>query len=193
MTAQTTVRPGKPSRAACNLARFRMERQRTRFCRLNPTHFRCSPTANCTRSAIGPTPRSQVAAGVYTIWRGPRLVYVGMSGRSLTGETILEQRSAGARGKGLFSRLNSHACGRRSGDQFCIYIADRLVLTGLSPQQIAEIGSGALALDALVRAFIREHLTYRFLEVADGGVARAIEIQIRRGCLPSGPPLLNPV
>ena len=116
-----------------------------------------------------------------------------MSGRSLTGETILEHRTAGARGKGLFTRLNSHACGRRSGDQFCVYVADRLVLPGLSPQQLVEIGNGALALDALVKVFIREHLTYRFLEVADGSVARAIEIQIRRGCLAAGPPLLNPV
>lgn len=47
----------------------------------------------------------KVAAGVYTIWQGSELIYAG-----------------------LYSRLSSHWAGRRSGDQFCVYVADRLVL-----------------------------------------------------------------
>src|SRR4051794_18778273 len=31
-------------------------------------------------------------------------------------------------GKGLISRLTSHANGQRSGDKFCIYVCDRLIL-----------------------------------------------------------------
>jgi hypothetical protein len=63
-------------------------------------------------------PRS--GALVYTVWdRSGQLVYVGMAGR---GETTA------ARGPGPFGRLNSHASGRRSGDQFCVYVCDRLVL-----------------------------------------------------------------
>ena len=54
-------------------------------------------------------------AGVYTIWDdegGP--VYAGIAGRNPAG-------------KGLASRPRSHASGRRSGDQFCVYVADHYV------------------------------------------------------------------
>jgi hypothetical protein len=55
-------------------------------------------------------------AGIYTIWnvRG-ELVYVGIAGRNMAG-------------KGLRGRLKSHYQGRRSGDQFCVYVSDRYVL-----------------------------------------------------------------
>ena len=57
-----------------------------------------------------------------------------MAGRSLTEDQITAHREAAARGKGLYSRLNSHALGWRSGDQFCVYVADRLVLPTLTPE-----------------------------------------------------------
>jgi hypothetical protein len=44
--------------------------------------------------------------------------------------------------QGIYTRLLSHASGRRSGDQFCVYVADRLVLPTLSPENIAAIASG---------------------------------------------------
>jgi hypothetical protein len=54
-------------------------------------------------------------AGVYTIWDDEGgLVYAGIAGRNPAG-------------KGLASRLRSHASGRRSGDQFCVYVADHYV------------------------------------------------------------------
>jgi hypothetical protein len=65
-----------------------------------------------------------VAAGVYTIWDGPQFIYAGVAGRSLTGETILRRRQDDKE-TGLRQRLASHASGRRSGDQFCVYVADR--------------------------------------------------------------------
>ena len=135
----------------------------------------------------------QVAAGVYTIWRGDALLYVGMAGRSLTSDDVARHRSESARGKGLFSRLNSHASGRRSGDQFCVYVADRLVLPTLAPDQIEAIGRGELALDGLTRTYIREQLTYRFAEASGGAEAREWEATIRRGALSAGAPLLNPL
>ena len=42
-------------------------------------------------------------------------------------------------------RLASHASGRRSGDQFLIYVCDRLVLPRLG-NRIGEIAGGALSL-----------------------------------------------
>ena len=132
-----------------------------------------------------------VAAGVYTIWDGTALIYVGMAGRSLTPETIATYSTAG-KSTGLYSRLNSHAGGRRSGDQFCVYVADRLVLPALSPEQISEIASGALSFDTLVRAYVRERLSYRYIEVPDGTTARAVESAARGGAL-GQPPALNPL
>jgi hypothetical protein len=58
-------------------------------------------------------------AGVYTIWHGDGpFIYVGMSGRGMTAETIPRNKP-----QGLYTRLQSHASGRRSGDQFCVYVA----------------------------------------------------------------------
>ena len=53
------------------------------------------------------------AAGVYTIWRQENLLYAGMSGRGAR----VENFTVGSDGKtaGLWTRLNSHASGRRSG------------------------------------------------------------------------------
>jgi len=65
--------------------------------------------------------------------------------------------------RGLRDRLRSHASGRRSGDQFCIYVADRLVLSVLTSEERTAIGSGVRSFDALVRAYIHEHLAYRFV------------------------------
>jgi hypothetical protein len=131
------------------------------------------------------------AAGAYTVWDGAQLIYAGMAGRSLTREVIAECRRA-VMVKGLRQRLGSHASGRRSGDQFCVYVADRLVLTTLSTSEIAQIAAGELSLDARVRRYIHERLSYRWVETPDGASAYAIEAQICRGVLATGLPLLNP-
>ena len=132
-----------------------------------------------------------VAAGVYTIWDQDRLVYVGMSGRGKSKEELDELRSKGKR-SGLFGRLASHASGARSGDQFCVYVADLLVLPGLSGEQIEAIGSRKLRFDKLVREYVRERLTFRFMETHDGKEALRIEAELKAGAL-GQEPLLNPV
>ena len=54
------------------------------------------------------------SAGVYTIWDDAgELIYVGVAGRN-------------PQGKGLASRLRSHASRRRNGDQFCVYGSRRV-------------------------------------------------------------------
>src|SRR5262249_21591857 len=83
-------------------------------------------------------------AGVYTIWdKDGRFIYVGMSGRGMTDKTIRRNTP-----QGLYTRLQSHASGRRSGDQLCVYVADRLVLPTLSQTDIADIASGRHSMDA---------------------------------------------
>src|SRR5205823_12926567 len=82
-------------------------------------------------------------AGVYTIWDDDGgLVYAGIAGRN-------------PEGRGLASRLRSHAKGRRSGDQFCVYVADHYVLPELSREQIEDIRDSRLSMDALVREKIQ--------------------------------------
>jgi len=125
-------------------------------------------------------PRSGAIA--YTIWdRSGRFIYVGMAGRS----------GASLNGTGPFGRLASHASGRRSGDQFCIYICDRLVLPTLH-NRFPEIAAGQLSLDKLTREFIRAELGFRFMTVLNGSAALAIERNIQRGVLDCGKPILNP-
>src|SRR6516165_6014641 len=82
-------------------------------------------------------------AGVYTIWHSDgRFIYVGMSGRGMTAEPTRRNTP-----QGLYTRLESHSRGRRSGDQFCVYLADRLVLPMLSQEDVASIASGRHQMD----------------------------------------------
>ena len=132
-----------------------------------------------------------VAAGVYAVWQGDELVYVGMSGRGMSADELATAAEAGQR-RGLWTLLNSHAQGRRSGDQFCVYVGDRLVLPTLDREHIAAIGRGEMSLDAFVKDYIHEHLAYRFLVVESGRAAQELEAQLRAGALEAGRPRLNP-
>jgi hypothetical protein len=119
-------------------------------------------------------------AGVYTIWDDAGgLVYAGIAGRNPAG-------------KGLASRLRSHASGRRSGDQFCVYVADHYVLPELSREQIEDIRDSRLSMDALVREKIHSAFGFRFAVVDDYRAAIEVENAIKSGRLRAGQPHLNP-
>jgi hypothetical protein len=140
-------------------------------------------------------PNEQVprrAAGVYTVWRGEDFIYVGMSGRGAQREDLVAVPSRQGATKGLWTRLNSHASGRRSGDQFNVYICDRFIVPVLTPGQQRDIGAGSLLLDHLTKDFIRENFSYRFVIHDDGAQALAVEQAVRAGSLSAGRPYLNP-
>jgi hypothetical protein len=99
----------------------------------------------------------RVAAGVYAIYKGSRLYYVGMAGKSLTPELI--ESAEPNKSKGLRQRLEAHRSGRRSGDQFCVYVADHEIIPNLTPAQQSAIGRRELHVDHLVRDFIRAEQT----------------------------------
>jgi len=131
---------------------------------------------------------STFGAGVYTIWHSDgRFIYVGMSGRGITTETIRRNTP-----QGIYTRLQSHASGRRSGDQFCVYVADRLGLPALSEDDITAIASGRHQMDAFVGRYIHENLCYRFVMLPDGAAAYAVETAIKNGEWEYGRPFLNP-
>jgi hypothetical protein len=133
------------------------------------------------------------AAGVYTIWRGDEFIYVGMSGRGAQREDFVADSDRPGQAKGLWTRLNSHASGRRSGDQFNVYICDRFIVPGLTPDQQRQIGQGELLLDQMTKSYIRKHLSYRFAIYADGAEALDVEYAVRGGDLSAGRPYLNPL
>jgi hypothetical protein len=119
------------------------------------------------RFADWPNPEvSNGRIGVYTVWGGDELIYVGMGGRAV-GPNADTNGPASTKLTGLRSRLASHASRRRSGDQFCIYVFDRLVLPTLSLQQIQNTARRQLSLDGLTRQLIRQSLCYRFTLVGD--------------------------
>jgi hypothetical protein len=119
-------------------------------------------------------------AGVYTIWDDAGgLVYAGIAGRNPAG-------------KGLASRLRSHASGRRSGDQFCVYVADHYVLPDLTREQIEAIRDSRLSMDALVREKIHRSFGFRLVVVHDYATAIQVENAIKSGRLRAGRPRLNP-
>ena len=137
------------------------------------------------------------AAGVHTVWRADDFIYVGMSGRGAQREDFVAGPDQQSQAKGLWPRLNSHASGRRSGDQFNLCICDRFIVPALTAVQQREIGHGRLLLDQLAKGFIRAHLSYRFSYwfaiYGDGAETLAIERAVRAGGLSVGRPYLNPL
>lgn len=134
----------------------------------------------------------KICAGVYSVWNEQKLIYVGMSGRSMSAEMISEHRNSNSKAKGLVTRLKAHASGRRSGDQFCIYVGDRLVLPSLTSDQIADIANGNLSFDKLIKEYIHRQLAFRFVETENDKIAYHIEIAVKDGALNAGKPFLNP-
>jgi hypothetical protein len=126
-----------------------------------------------------------VAAGVYVIWEQETLIYAGMSGREL-------EKASDKQRYGLVTRLHSHASGRLSGDQFCVYVANRLVIPSLRAEQLALFATGELNLDRLTKAYIRERLEYQFAVVETSGEAYSLERKCREGTVFGVKPVLNP-
>lgn len=141
-------------------------------------------------------PNDQVprrASSVYTVWRHEEFIYVGMSGRGVSAEDFVAGQGSDGEAKWLWTRLDSYASGRRSGDQFNAYICDRFVAPVLTPDQQRDIGRGELLLDRLTKDFIRRNLSYRFETYPTGKQALAVERDMRAGKSSAGRPYLNPL
>ena len=130
----------------------------------------------------------QVAAGVYAIWHADKLIYCGMSGRGIE-RAVAEKKKK----YGLITRLGSHASGRLSGDQFCVYVANRLVIPTLSEDDLPKFSSGELRLDTLTKKFIHDRLDYQFVVTGSSRDAFEMEKSARRGNVFNMKPLLNPL
>ena len=94
---------------------------------------------------------------------------------------------------GLINRLNSHASGRLSGDQFCVYVANRLIIPSLSPSELKLFSTGELTLDSITKLYIHKNFSYQFVIVEGSEQAYRIEALARSGDVFSQQPLLNPL
>ena len=59
----------------------------------------------------------------------------------MSGRDIENAKLQGKKKYGLVTRLHSHASGRLSGDQFCVYVANRLVIPSLKPEDLPKTSS----------------------------------------------------
>jgi len=128
-----------------------------------------------------------VAAGVYSIWHNESLIYCGMSGRE-----IEKPDNQSKKKYGIYNRLNSHASGRLSGDQFCVYVANRLVIPELDHKDLEMFASGEVNLDQLTKDYIHSKFSYRYLIVDSSSEAFELENHCKSGDVFGQKPYLNP-
>ena len=119
---------------------------------------------------------------IYTVFLDQiEYIYVGIGG--LNGKTVQQRNPR--------SRIIQHAQGRRSGDQFCIYIQDFYVIPAIiNTQYIAKKGY----LDTLTKEFIQKRLTYRYLvfQTEDSDkIVRRLERKLQSNDYGFGVPKLN--
>lgn len=108
-------------------------------------------------------------------------IYIGIGG--LAGKNV---RSRNPR-----SRIRQHTQGRRSGDQFCIYIQDFYVIPDLI---LSDYTPRKGHLDELVRDFIQSRLSFRFVvfQTDDSDqIVRRLEREIQSGQHQNQLPTIN--
>ena len=124
---------------------------------------------------------------IYAIWnKFDQWIYVGIGGLGQSPNTPLQKRNP-------VSRIQQHQSGRRSGDQFCIYVHDYFVVPQLDLNQYEFVRDG---LDRLTKQYIQEQLFYRFVVIQNDQsieLVRKIENDLKTGLDGFGKPLLNGV
>ena len=86
------------------------------------------------------------STGVYTIWLGAQLLYVGISWKKPSDTT---NKNA----KGVFGRLKTYYDGRRTSD-LMLALCDRFVTPLLTSSELSALGRGELDLDDRTRALV---------------------------------------
>ena len=121
---------------------------------------------------------------IYTVFLDKtEFIYVGIGG--LSGKTVRDRNPR--------SRILQHTQGRRSGDQFCIYIQDFYVIPSLMGKPYKPVKG---YLDRLTKDFIQARLTYRYAVLQTDNSdkeIRALEREIQAGKHGNPLPTLNPL
>ena len=129
-----------------------------------------------------------VAAGAYVIWQGGELLYAGMSGREI--EKAIKN---GKKKYGLSTRLASHASGRLSGDPFCAFVSNRIIIPELKQNQLNKFKNGLVTLDQVTKKFIRTKLDDQYLLVERSQDAHDLANHCRSGAIFGIKPTFNPI
>ena len=129
-----------------------------------------------------------IAAGIYLIWEGQTLLYVSTAGKDLD-----KALRAGKTKFGLITRLNSHASGRATGDQFCSFLSNRIVIPSLKNSQLNKFREGSITLDQMTKKYIRTNVEYQYLIVENFQDALDLEKHCRRGTIFKEKPQFNPI
>lgn len=79
-----------------------------------------------------------------------------------------------------------------SGDQFCVYVANRFVIPSLKHEQLVKFTHGEHTLDQLTKMYIHNNFEYEFIVVSTSKEAYQLETKARSGLVFSSKPLLNP-
>jgi len=118
---------------------------------------------------------------IYSIWdKNENFIYIGISGT----QKYVEKREP-------LTRMITHASGRRSGDQFNVYVHDFYVVPKLVQSGAYQPTKGVL--DKLTKEYIHQNLSYRFVGFdSDDSVTivRGLEKKIQSGAL-GLKPILN--
>jgi hypothetical protein len=121
---------------------------------------------------------------IYTVFLDKtEFIYVGIGG--LSGKTVRDRNPR--------SRILQHTQGRRSGDQFCIYIQDFYVIPSLIGKPYKPVKGH---LDRLTKEFIQSRLTYRYAVLQTDNSdkeVRSLEREIQSGKHGNPLPVLNPL
>jgi len=119
---------------------------------------------------------------LYTVFLDrSEFIYVGIGGLAGSDVKTRDPRS----------RIRQHIQGRRSGDQFCIYIQDFYVIRDLIRSDYTPRKGH---LDELVRNFIQSRLTFRFIvfQTDDSDqIVRTLEREIQSGLYLNKRPTIN--
>ena len=111
---------------------------------------------------------------IYSIWnKDNEFIYVGISGL---------QKSVDERNP--LSRIEAHRSGRRSGNQFCIYVHDFYIIPKIFIEQKYIYEKGAL--DSRTGKFIRENFFYRFVSFQQANsdkIVRVLETKVKAGAM----------
>jgi hypothetical protein len=122
---------------------------------------------------------------IYTVWDlDEKFIYVGIAG---TQNKPVKERNP-------LSRIREHCSGRRSGDQFCIYVHDFFVLPKIIESGTYKPTKGHL--DRLTKEYLHNNLSYRvvgFKTEDSVEIVRALENKIKKGIFGFPPPYLNGV
>jgi hypothetical protein len=100
-----------------------------------------------------------------------------MSGRGIKSDEVMPA----SRPYGLHTRLHSHFSGRRSGDQFCVYVADLLVLPGLTPADIEDVSAGRHTAGRSCSEIYSCKSGLSVWILPDGKIAREVETSLKNG------------